>query len=108
MRETRKKKLQKNGWKFGTADEFLGLSTEESAFLQLKISLSDTLRARRLSKRLTQEQFANLINSSQSRVAKMEAADPTVSLDLLVKSLLVLGVSSKELGQSMIGSGHLA
>ena len=92
MRETTKKKLQKNGWKFGTANEFLGLSTEESEFLDLKISLSNTLKAKRLSKKLTQQQFASLINSSQSRVAKMEAADPTVSLDLLVKSLLALGV----------------
>lgn len=103
MREIRKRKLQENGWKLGTADEFLGLSAEESAFLELKILLSDTLKAKRLSKNLTQEQFALLINSSQSRVAKMEAADPTVSLDLLLKSLLVLGLSKRELGQSLIG-----
>lgn len=103
MREIRKRKLQDNGWKLGTADEFLGLSAEESAFLELKILLSDTLKAKRLSKNLTQEQFALLINSSQSRVAKMEAADPTVSLDLLLKSLLVLGLSKRELGQSLIG-----
>jgi hypothetical protein len=103
VREIRKRKLQENGWKLGTADEFLGLSAEESAFLELKILLSDTLKAKRLSKNLTQEQFALLINSSQSRVAKMEAADPTVSLDLLLKSLLVLGLSKRELGQSLIG-----
>jgi hypothetical protein len=108
VREIRKRKLQENGWKLGTADEFLGLSAEESAFLELKISLSDTLKSRRLSKKLTQEQFALLINSSQSRVAKMEAADPTVSIDLLLKSLLVLGVSKTELGQSLIELGHPA
>ncbi|MEX2495998.1 MAG: helix-turn-helix transcriptional regulator [Woeseia sp.] len=56
-------------------------------------------RRRNTRRRLTQAELARAIRSSQSRVAKMEAGDPTVSIDLLVKSLLALGVSKKELGR---------
>ena len=48
---------------------------------------------------LTQVDLAKAVQSSQSRVAKMEAGDPSVSLDLLVRSLIALGTSSKELGK---------
>lgn len=99
--KVRRKTLEGKGWKFGTADEFLGLSAEESAFIELKLALSDKLRAKRLSKKLTQVDLARIMNSSQSRVAKMEAGDPAVSIDLLIKSLLALGVSKRELGRSL-------
>ena len=95
-------KLERKGWKFGSADEFLRLSTEELAYIELKLALSETLKSRRMSKKLTQTEFARIMKSSQSRVAKMEAGDPTVSIDLLIKSLLALGVSKKELGRSIL------
>jgi len=97
----RQENLKKKGWKFGTADEFLELSADESAYIELKLALSDKLKAKRLSKKLTQVELAQIVNSSQSRVAKMEAGDPAVSIDLLIKSLLALGVSKKELGRSL-------
>jgi len=37
------------------------------------------------------------LRSSRSRIAKMEAGDPTVSLDLLVKQLPALGTANEEL-----------
>ncbi len=67
----------------------------------MKLALSEILKQRRRQKKLTQAQLAKVIDSSQSRVAKMEAGDPTVSIDLLVKSLLALGVSKKELGKTI-------
>jgi transcriptional regulator with XRE-family HTH domain len=81
----------------GSVDEFLDLSPEESAYIEVKLRLSDNLRKRRTGKKLSQKQLAALIKSSQSRVAKMEGGDPTVSLDLLVKTLLVLGASDRDL-----------
>ena len=48
---------------------------------------------------LSQAQLAKAVQSSQSRVAKMEAGDPTVSLDLLVRSLLALGAPNRDLGR---------
>lgn len=101
MNKLKREKLAKKGWKLGSADEFLGLSTEESAYLEMKLTLSGKLKEKRIRKKLTQAEFARLIHSSQSRIAKMEAGDPTVSVDLLIKSLLALGVSKKELGRSI-------
>jgi DNA-binding transcriptional regulator YiaG len=99
MKKTKKEKLKKAGWKVGSAADFLGLSEEEAAMVELKIALARDLKRRRQSKNLTQTQFARLLHSSQSRVAKMEAGDRSVSLDLLLKSLLSLGVSPKQLAK---------
>ena len=101
MNKAKQKRLEKLGWKVGSADEFLELNPQESAYVGLKLALSRTLQERRRRKKLTQEQLARLIKSSQSRVAKMEAGEPTVSIDLLVRSLLALGAPSKTLARSL-------
>ena len=101
MDKRKKEKLAKKGWKTGSVAQFLDLSAEESAYIEMKLALSEKLREWRLRKKLTQAELAKAIESSQSRVAKMEAGDPTVSIDLLVKSLLALGVSKKELGRTI-------
>jgi DNA-binding XRE family transcriptional regulator len=77
----------------------VSLSPEEGAFVELKLALSEALRARRASSRLTQAQLAKRLQSSQSRVAKMESGDPSVSVDLLLRSLLMLGVSSRTIAR---------
>ena len=101
MRKAKRTALENRGWKVGSAEDFLGLSEQEIAYIELKLELSRKLKASRTNKKLTQAELARVVNSSQSRVAKMEAGDPTVSIDLLVKSLLALGVSKKELGQAI-------
>ncbi|MFC1627878.1 helix-turn-helix transcriptional regulator [Gemmatimonadota bacterium] len=100
----KRKKLEAAGWKVGGVDEFLGLSTEEVEFIEAKLALANSLKERRKQKRMTQEQLAKKIGSSQSRVAKMEAADPTVSLDALIKALQTLGMNMTQIGL-IIGSG---
>jgi len=104
MRKAKKERLEKKGWKVGSADEFLELTPEESRYIDLKVRLSDSLRRRRKRRRLSQVQFAKLIKSSQSRVAKMEAGDPSVSIDLLIRSLLALGASNRELAKTISSS----
>jgi len=101
VKQSKKVKLENRGWKIGSAEEFLDLSAEEAAYVEMKLALSEKLKQRRQRKRMTQAELARLMHSSQSRVAKMEAGDPSVSIDLLVKSLLALGVSKKELGRSI-------
>lgn len=101
MDKNKQKRLEKKGWEFGSADDFLRLTPEETTFLDLKIKLSDTLRLLRNKYKLTQMQLAKLIHSSQSRVAKMEVGDPTVSLDLIIRALLVLGITKKELASAI-------
>jgi DNA-binding XRE family transcriptional regulator len=101
MNTAKKRRLESKGWKVGTAREFLNLSAEESAYVELKLALSKNLQEYRRQKKLTQEELARRLKSSQSRVAKMEAGDPSVSLDLLVRSLLALGASRKRLAEML-------
>ncbi len=99
MNEAKRKKLEAKGWKFGGAQEFLGLSDHETEFIEFKLKLAQSLRAKRLKRGIGQTRVAKIIHSSQSRVAKMEAADSSVSVDLLVRSHLALGTSGPELGR---------
>jgi len=99
MDKAKRERLRAAGWKSGDAADFLGLSAEEAAFVELKLALADYLRDLRTRNAWTQAQVARRLGSSQSRVAKMEAADASVSLDLLVKSLLTLGASRGEVGR---------
>ena len=99
MDAKKKKRLEAKGWKVGSVQNFLNISDEEMALIELKISLGDTLQNKRKQKKMTQTQLAKLLHSSQSRIAKMETGDPSVSLDLIVKSLFSLGLSKNELAK---------
>ena len=99
MHESKKKRLEKKGWQVGSVVEFLGLSDEESQYIELKLRLSEAFRKERRRKKLTQVETARVLRSSQSRVAKIEAGDPSVSVDLLIRSLFALGTTSSELGR---------
>lgn len=94
MKEKRRRALELAGWKVGSTAEFLGLSKEEATFIEMKLALAEGLKELRQRESLTQVEVAKLIGSSQSRVAKMEAGDPTVSMDLLVRTLLQLGANA--------------
>ena len=96
MKKAKRAALRRAGWKVGSVQDFLGLSEAEAALVELKLALSRGLREQRLRRKLSQEQLAKLLGSSQSRVAKMETGDPSVSIDLLVRSLLVMGATQKE------------
>jgi DNA-binding XRE family transcriptional regulator len=108
MLATNRKKLERNGWKVGSVDELLGLSPDEAAYIEMKLALSNSLRKRRLKKNMSQEELARMVKSSQSRIAKMEAGDPSVSIDLLMKSLLALGASRKDLAKAISMTSHTA
>lgn len=95
-----KKKLKTAGWVEGDAKDFLGLTDAEAEFIEMKLALAADLRARRRARHLNQTQVARMVGSSQSRVAKMEAADPSVSIDLLVRALLQLGAERQDVAQA--------
>ena len=101
MDKARWKRLREEGWKEGTVAEFLGLTPEEAAFVELKLQLGDAVRSLRRTSKLTQVQFAELLGSSQSRVAKIESGDPSVSLDLLTRSMLALGASKRDIARTL-------
>lgn len=99
MKTDKKRRLEAAGWRIGDTREFLELTTEEAEFVEIKLALSRRLRRLREEQNWTQAEFARRVGSSQSRVAKMEAGDPTVSIDLLVRSLLAAGANRRELGR---------
>ena len=101
MDKTKRTALERAGWKVGDAGDFLELTREEAAFVEMKLALAGYLRELRVAHGWTQTHVAKRLGSSQSRVAKMEAADASVSVDLLVKSLLSLGASTKEVGRAI-------
>ena len=101
MKQSKRKKLEAKGWKVGSAADFLDLTPEEELFIDMKLSLSHSLKELRMRKHMSQVDFAKLIKSSQSRVAKMEAGSASVSFDLLIKSLLALGASEKDLAKAI-------
>ncbi len=101
MNKLKRDRLAKAGWKTGTVAEFLDLTPEEELYVELKAVLSQQLRRQRQKSHLTQEELARMVKSSQSRIAKMERGDPSVSLDLLIKSLLALGTTRREIAKAI-------
>jgi predicted XRE-type DNA-binding protein len=101
MNKRKKKNLETKGYKVGSVEAFLGLSTEESEYIELKLALSEALAKQRKKSNLTQAQLAKMLKSSQSRVAKMEKGDPSVSVDLLIKSLLAMGANKESIAKAI-------
>lgn len=94
-----RRKLERAGWAVGDAGDFLRLSADERQYVEVKLALAQGLRRRRERLGLTQTEVATRFGSSQSRVAKMEAAHRSVSTDLLLKSLFRLGASPREVAR---------
>lgn len=105
MNTAKRKRLEAAGWKVSSTADFLELSPEEEAFVELKLRLSESLKRRRKNQKLSQDALAKKIRSSQSRVAKMEAGDPTVSIDLLIRALLATGATHRDLTKVVAPSG---
>jgi DNA-binding XRE family transcriptional regulator len=101
MKARKRKRLEAAGWRVGSAAEFLRLKPEEAALVEMKLNLARRLRDLRTNRGLSQEAMAKLLGSSQSRVAKMEAGDRSVSVDLLVRSLLLVGASRAEIAREI-------
>jgi predicted XRE-type DNA-binding protein len=103
MDRAKQKRLEAAGWRVGTVAEYFDLSPAEAAYLEIRVRLSEALRTRRVTQKVSQSVLANMLGSSQSRVAKMENYDPSVTLDRLIKALIAMGASVAELSR-IVGS----
>jgi len=101
MKRSKRNRLEKSGWKVGTTQEFLDLSDQEMALIDMKQRLMQMVRDRRGKLKMTQEALAEQLQSSQSRVAKLEGRSPDVSLDLIVRALFAMGVSQRDLAKEI-------
>jgi predicted transcriptional regulator len=103
MKASKRKQLEAAGWKVGSVSEFLELSDAEEMLVNMKLALAANVKTLRQQKRITQQELAKRIGSSQSRIAKMEVADRSVSMELFVRSLAALGASRTQIGK-IVGS----
>ena len=103
MKSEKLERLQANGWKVGSLESFLQLSEEERQLVDLKISLSGAVRKSRVKRKLSQIDLAQRMKSSQSRIAKIEAGDPSVSLDLIVRALIASGATTRDIQMAFAG-----
>src|SRR6266700_5109525 len=108
MDKRKRRKLEAAGWVVGSAREFLDLTDAEAAYVEFKSTLSGFLRSARKRQNLSQETIARRVGSSQSRIAKMEAADPGDSIDLLLRSLFALGAQPSDIGKALRAQGKTA
>ena len=104
MDKAKRKRLEAKGWKIGSVSDFLGLTPEEAALIEMKLALARSLRQRR-QERMTQAQLAEKLRSSQPRVAKAEGGDASVSMELLVRAMLATGATPKQIGQAIAIAG---
>ena len=103
MDSEKRKRLEAAGWTVGNTSDFLGLTPAEAELVELKVRLALFAKEQRKIKNLSQDTLANLMGSSQSRIAKIESGDPSVSLDLIVRALLTTGATRQELAQVIMG-----
>jgi DNA-binding XRE family transcriptional regulator len=108
MDKKKRQQLLDKGFRIGSAAEFLELTPEEEAYIEIRLDISNMVKAQRVKRGWTQDQLARAIGSSQSRIAKLEGGDPGISMDLMIKALLRLGTSKKQLGKLLEGELELA
>ncbi len=101
MDSEKRKRLEAAGWSVGNASDFLGLNPAEAELVELKVQLALLVKEQRKIHNLSQNALAKKMGSSQSRVAKIESGDPSVSLDLIFRALLTSGVTRQELAQAI-------
>lgn len=103
MKKAKMRRLEAAGFKAGTVAEFLGLSREEATLVEIRVAMSEAIRKWRVARNLTQEALATRVGSSQSRIAKIEAADTSVSLDLMIRTLVQMGATPRDVSKAIAG-----
>lgn len=103
MDAEKRKRLEATGWTVGNTSDFLELTSAETELVELKVQLALLVKELRKNKNLSQNALAKKMGSSQSRIAKIESGDPSVSLDLIVRALLTSGATRQELAQVIMG-----
>jgi len=97
MKTNKLERIKAAGWEIGNAGDFLQLNDEESRLLALKLSLISAVKKSRIKRKLSQIDLAKRMKSSQSRIAKIEAGDSSVSLDLIVRALIASGATTRDI-----------
>ena len=105
MKRDKQRRLARAGWRVSDTATFLGLTATEQRFIDFKLALAAGLRQLRERQGLTQAALAKHLGSSQSRIAKLEAADTSVSVDLMIRSLISVGAGPAEIAKIIRTAG---
>jgi DNA-binding XRE family transcriptional regulator len=108
MDKEKQRALEAAGFRVGTVQEFLGLTEEENKIVELRVAIGRRTRALRERRKITQQELATAIGSSQSRVAKLESADPGISLDLMFRGFFNVGGKVADLTKALGNGGRAA
>ena len=108
MDDQKRQRLETAGFAVGDAGDFLNLTSAEAELVELKVTLSQLVKQKRAASNLSQNALAEKMNSSQSRVAKIEAGDPSVSLDLMVRALFSTGTTRQEIAKAILTTSDVA
>lgn len=97
----RREELEKRSFRQTTIGDWLDLTPEQVEMIEMRVGLATMLRRLREREGMTQTDVARVLETSQPRVSKMESGDPTVTIDLLIRALLVLGVSRSKIARAL-------
>ena len=91
MQPDERKALEAAGWKFGDAADFLAMRDEERQMLDLRVDAALAVRRQRQAMKLSQQQLARRIHTSQPRIVKIEKAAMDVTLDQILRAYAAAG-----------------
>ncbi len=87
------KRSKKPTWVETDVEELLQLSAEDLVIVEFRAALAVALQRARKRRKLTQQEAAERIGTSQAQVSKMEAGQSSITLDRIIRALAALGVS---------------
>lgn len=95
-----KKPLPK-GWSEGTVAEFLQLTPEEEAIVEMRVRISRAVREKRDKLGISQRELAKRMGTKQPHVSEIE--NGVATLETMIRAYLALGGNAKQVG-GMIGA----
>lgn len=97
MDAERKKKLEAAGWKFGDYADFLGMTPEEKAVVEIRLAATREMERLRAENPISQEELARRMGTKQPNVSKLFKNPGKATLDTLFRALLALGSTPKKI-----------
>src|SRR5262245_47265913 len=91
MRPAKRRALETAGWEFGDAADFLAMTDEKRQMLDLRVDAALAVRRQRQAMKLSQQELARRIHTSQPRIVKIEKAANDVSLDQILRAYTAAG-----------------
>ena len=97
MDAERKKKREAADWKFGDYADFLDMTPEEKAVVEIRLAATREMERLRAENPISQEELARRMGTKQPNVSKLFKNPGKATLDTLFRALLALGSTPKKI-----------